>query len=39
MTTITTRNTTLILAVVGLALISVVSAVSGLNMALPSLAR
>ena len=32
-------NTTLVLLVVGLALMAVVSAVSGLNMALPSLAR
>ncbi len=39
MATDTNRSTTLILAVVGLALMAVVSAVSGLNMALPSLAR
>jgi EmrB/QacA subfamily drug resistance transporter len=39
MATVRTRSTTPILLVVGLALMAVVSAVSGLNMALPSLAR
>jgi EmrB/QacA subfamily drug resistance transporter len=39
MTGARSTNTTLILLVVGLALMAVVSAVSGLNMALPSLAR
>src|SRR5918999_278993 len=39
MTTERTTNTTIILLVVGLALMAVVSAVTGLNMALPSLAR
>ncbi|HKV83916.1 MAG TPA: MFS transporter [Ktedonobacterales bacterium] len=37
--TLSPRRTTLILVVVGVALMSVVSAVSGLNVALPSLAR
>lgn len=37
--TLSPRHTTLILVVVGVALMSVVSAVSGLNVALPSLAR
>ena len=36
---ISQRRSTLVLAVVGLALMAVVSAVSGLNIALPSLAR
>lgn len=38
-TTMTAGRTRLVLAVVGLALMAVVSAVSGLNIALPSLAR
>ncbi len=37
--TVTGRRTALVLGVVGLALMAVVSAVSGLNIALPSLAR
>jgi EmrB/QacA subfamily drug resistance transporter len=37
--TVTGRRTKLVLAVVGLSLMAVVSAVSGLNVALPSLAR
>ena len=37
--TLTPRRTRLVLGVVGLALMAVVSAVSGLNIALPSLAR
>lgn len=38
-TTLTPRRTRMVLGVVGLALMAVVSAVSGLNIALPSLAR